>query len=92
MRLPSLLAWLRPAPQSTPSSISTRKVQGLLPATRCQSSGPLGALLSSPALDVRLLTALQVLHGHVRRREAEIVSRLAAIDEALAERRDDGGT
>ena len=30
--------------------------------------------------------------GHVRRREAEIVSRLAAIDEALAERRDDGGT
>ena len=33
----------------------------LLPATRCQSSGPLGALLSSPALDVRLMTALQVL-------------------------------
>jgi hypothetical protein len=35
-----------------------------LPATRCQSSGPLGALLSSPALDVRLITALQVLQVH----------------------------
>ena len=35
--------------------------RALLPATRCQSSGPLGALLSSPALDVRLPTALQVL-------------------------------
>ena len=35
--------------------------RALLPATRCQSSGPLGALLSSPALDVRLMTALQVL-------------------------------
>ena len=32
-----------------------------MPATRCQSSGPLGALLSSLALDVRLMTALQVL-------------------------------
>ena len=33
------------------------------------TSGPLGALLSSPALDVRLLTALQVLQarGAVRR-------------------------
>ena len=28
---------------------------------RHRSSGPLGALLSSPALDVRLMTALQVL-------------------------------
>ena len=28
---------------------------------RSRSSGPLGALLSSPALDVRLMTALQVL-------------------------------
>ena len=28
-----------------------------------RSSGPLGALLSSPALDVRLPTALQVLQG-----------------------------
>ena len=28
-----------------------------------RSSGPLGALLSSPALDVRLMTALQVLQG-----------------------------
>ena len=34
-----------------------------MPVTRCQSSGPLGALLSSPALDVRLLTALQVLQA-----------------------------
>ena len=40
------------------------KARALLPATRCQSSGPLGALLSSPALDVRLLTALQVLQVH----------------------------
>ena len=32
-----------------------------MPATRSRSSGPLGALLSSPALDVRLMTALQVL-------------------------------
>ena len=39
----------------------THGARALLPATRCQSSGPLGALLSSPALDVRLLTALQVL-------------------------------
>ena len=37
------------------------RARALLPATRCQSSGPLGALLSSPALDVRLMTALQVL-------------------------------
>ena len=28
------------------------------PVTRARSSGPLGALLSSPALDVRLMTAL----------------------------------
>ena len=39
----------------------TPRARALLPATRCQSSGPLGALLSSPALDVRLMTALQVL-------------------------------
>jgi hypothetical protein len=32
-----------------------------LPVARSRSSGPLGALLSSPALDVRLMTALQVL-------------------------------
>ena len=32
-----------------------------MPATRSRSSGPLGALLSSPTLDVRLPTALQVL-------------------------------
>ena len=36
-------------------------VRALYPVARCQSSGPLGALLSSPALDVRLPTALQVL-------------------------------
>ena len=35
--------------------------QALLPATRCRASGQLGALLSSPVLDVRLMTALQVL-------------------------------
>ena len=39
----------------------TPGARALLPATRSRSSGPLGALLSSPALDVRLLTALQVL-------------------------------
>jgi len=39
------------------------RARALLPATRCQSSGPLGVLLSSPALDVRLMTALQVLQG-----------------------------
>ena len=33
----------------------------VVPTIKCRSSGPLGALLSSPALDVRLLTALQVL-------------------------------
>ena len=33
----------------------------VLAVARSRSSGPLGALLSSPALDVRLLTALQVL-------------------------------
>ena len=32
-----------------------------MPATRCRASGQLGALLSSPVLGVRLLTALQVL-------------------------------
>ena len=41
--------------------------RALLPATRCQSSGPLGALLSSPALDVRLITALQVLQVREQR-------------------------
>ena len=51
-----------------------RARKALLPATRYRSSGPLGALLSSPALDVRSMTALQVLqvracllkkvHGH----------------------------
>ena len=35
--------------------------RALLPATRSQSSGQLGALLSSPVLGVRQLTALQVL-------------------------------
>ena len=39
----------------------TPGARALLPATRSRSSGPLGALLSSPALDVRLMTALQVL-------------------------------
>ena len=39
----------------------TPGARALLPATRCRASGQLGALLSSPVLDVRLLTALQVL-------------------------------
>ena len=39
----------------------TPGARALLPVTRHRSSGPLGALLSSPALDVRLMTALQVL-------------------------------
>ena len=39
----------------------TPGARALLPVTRSRSSGPLGALLSSPALDVRLITALQVL-------------------------------
>ena len=38
--------------------------RALLPATRCRASGQLGALLSSPVLGVRLLTALQVLQVH----------------------------
>ena len=53
------------AADCTPSAPSAPShgvgARALLPATRCQSSGPLGALLSSPALDVRLMTALQVL-------------------------------
>ena len=36
-----------------------------MPVTRYRSSGPLDALLSSPALDVRLMTALQVLQDEV---------------------------
>ena len=39
----------------------TPRARALLPVTRSRSSGLLGALLSSPALDVRLITALQVL-------------------------------
>ena len=39
----------------------SKRLRALLPATRYRSSGPLGALPSSPALDVRLMTALQVL-------------------------------
>ena len=35
--------------------------EGFFPLARCRSSGPLGALLSSPALGVRLPTALQML-------------------------------
>ena len=44
----------------------THRARALLPATRHRSSGPLGALLSSPALDVRLPTALQVLQDNPR--------------------------
>ena len=33
------------------------------PVTRCRASGQLGALLSSPVLGVRLMTALQVLQS-----------------------------
>ena len=39
----------------------SRGVRALLPVARSRSSGPLGGLLSPPALDVRLMTALQVL-------------------------------
>ena len=39
----------------------TPGARALLPVTRCRASGQLGALLSSPVLGVRLLTALQVL-------------------------------
>ena len=35
--------------------------RALLPAIRSRASGQLGALLSSPVLGVRLMTALQVL-------------------------------
>ena len=56
----------------TALSLRTRTpgARALLPATRYRSSGPLGALLSSPALDVRLMTALQVLQvrTHTRSR------------------------
>jgi len=48
------------------------RARALLPVTRSRSSGPLGALLSSPALDVRLITALQVLQvlrTHRRKRQ-----------------------
>ena len=38
----------------------TRGVTTPRVSQRCQSSGPLGALLSSPALGVQLMTALQV--------------------------------
>ena len=41
----------------------TPGARALLPATRCRASGQLGALLSSPVLGVRLMTALQVLQG-----------------------------
>ena len=41
----------------------TPGARALLPATRCRASGQLEAFLSSPVLDVRLLTALQVLQG-----------------------------
>ena len=39
----------------------TPGARALLPATRSRASGQLGALLSSPVLGVRLMTALQVL-------------------------------
>ena len=48
----------------------TPGARALLPATRYQSSGQLGALLSSPVLDVRLMTALQVLQGYSSRTAA----------------------
>ena len=55
MRCIRVRAWPFPCERAPP------RARALLPATRSQSSGPLGALLSSPALDVRLITALQVL-------------------------------
>jgi len=57
--------WAFPCERAPPLGASA-----LLPVARCQSSGPLGALLSSPALvDVRLLTALQVLQVLCRARQ-----------------------
>ena len=49
---------LRPFPYERALPLGVRALQ---PVARSRSSGPLGALLSSPALDVRLITALQVL-------------------------------
>ena len=45
-----------------------------MPATRSRSSGPLGALLSSPALDVRLITALQVLQEKRKGRGLQVAT------------------
>ena len=55
-------------------SLRTRTpgARALLPVTRHRSSGPLGALLSSPALDVRLMTALQVLQVLQARGRSEL--------------------
>ena len=39
----------------------TPGARAILPVTRSRASGQLEALLSSPVLDVRLITALQVL-------------------------------
>ena len=41
----------------------TPGARALLPVTRCRASGQLGALLSSPVLGVRLMTALQVFRS-----------------------------
>ena len=59
-------------PQSakqTKSRLRTPGARALLPATRSRASGQLEALLSSPVLGVRLMTALQVLQvrDHIRR-------------------------
>ena len=44
--------------------------RAILPVTRSRASGQLGALLSSPVLGVRLLTALQVLQVLQEQRKA----------------------
>ena len=53
--------------------------RALLPATRCRASGQLEALLSSPVLGVRLLTALQVLQVHLLHNQVRIWRHTAGV-------------
>ena len=57
----------------------TPGARALLPATRCRASGQLGALLSSPVLGVRLMTALQVLQGSQTRGTCKAAWRRAEV-------------
>ena len=58
----------------------------VVPTIKCRSSGPLGALLSSPALDVRLLTALQVLQGQPQESSLRVRFAMAVTCELCEER------